>query len=106
MLINDHQRWLRDFYRSKHWYELSPEWRMNFITEEEGELARAVRAIEIGRSHPGEKTATTAEKEYNLREEMADIIDQVLILADKYGVSGEELLQFSEDKLKKRWHLE
>lgn len=105
MNINQHQNWLKAFYQNKHWYELSPEWRMNFIAEEEGELARAVRTIEIGRSHPGERPETTAEQEYNLREEMADVIDQVLILAAKYGVSGEELLQFSEDKLKKRWNL-
>lgn len=64
-----------------------------------GELSRAIRAIEIGRDHPGEHE-TAAEREYNLHEELADVMDQVLILCDKYDVDPDSLMAFSEKKLK------
>ncbi|KRM69930.1 hypothetical protein FD06_GL000096 [Apilactobacillus ozensis DSM 23829 = JCM 17196] len=102
--INEHQAWLKDFYNSKEWYELSPFIRMNFISEEIGELARAVRALEIGRDHPGEKKKSHSQWDDNLHEELADLLDQVLILASKYGISGEELLKYSENKLHKRFN--
>ncbi len=74
-----------------------------FLTEEVGELSRAIRAIEIGRDHPGEHE-TAAEREYNLHEELADVMDQVLILCDKYDVDPDSLMAFSEKKLKKRFN--
>ncbi|EHO50034.1 MazG nucleotide pyrophosphohydrolase domain protein [Lentilactobacillus kisonensis F0435] len=72
------------------------------MTEEVGELFRAIRAIEIGRDHPGESTSTK-DRNYNLHEELADVMDQVLILCDKYDVDPDSLMAFSEEKLKKRF---
>ncbi|WP_251067903.1 MazG-like family protein [Apilactobacillus xinyiensis] len=102
--INEHQKWLKNFYQSREWYELSPFVRMNFIAEEIGELARAVRAIEIGRDHPGESKKTPEQLDDNLHEELSDLLDQVLVLASKYNISGEELLKYSEHKLHKRFN--
>lgn len=77
---------------------------MNFLTEETGEVARAVRALEIGRHHPGEKPQTPAEKTANLKEELADVLDQVLILSAKFGIDPETLLDQSETKLSRRFN--
>lgn len=103
MSLQAHQTWLRGFYQRRGWYQLSPFIRINFLTEEVGELSRAVRAIEIGREHPGEKEQTPAQKDANLKEELADVLDQVLIIASKYDIDPETLLAQSETKLHRRF---
>ena len=55
-----------------------------------GELARAVRAYEIGRDRPDEKDATQAERRQELIEEMGDVLGNLAILADKYGITLED----------------
>ncbi|MDH4959861.1 MazG-like family protein [Ligilactobacillus salivarius] len=104
MDINEHQQWLVKFYEKRDWFKYPPQDRVNYMTEELGELSRAVRTIEVGRDHPGEKILNQAEKEDNLREEMADVIDQVL--AAKYDIKPDELLEYSENKLKKRFNMD
>lgn len=103
MDLNSHQEWLADFYHQRGWDTYSPQIGINFMTEEVGELSRAVRTMEIGRDHPGERKASDTEMMANLREEMADVLDQVLFCASKYGVRADELLRGSEEKLTKRF---
>ncbi|MFC6275019.1 MazG nucleotide pyrophosphohydrolase domain-containing protein [Levilactobacillus tangyuanensis] len=103
MDLMTHQAWLVRFYRSRQWYQYSPFIRLNFLTEEVGELSRAIRAIEIGRDHPGEADRTPADLTANLEEELGDVLDQVLILSHKFNVSPERLLAASEQKLRARF---
>lgn len=103
MKLSEHTSWLIDFYRQRNWYQYPPAIRVNFLTEEVGELSRAIRAIEIGRDHPGEKVKTPPELRANLVEELADTMDQVLILCGKFGVDPEQLMIASEEKLKRRF---
>lgn len=103
MKLPQHMTWLTTFYRERHWYQYSPFIRVNFLTEEVGELSRAVRAIEIGRDHPGEKVKDQQELQANLVEELADTMDQVLILCSKFDVDPDQLMAASEEKLKKRF---
>lgn len=102
--LKTHQSWLIDFYKRRNWYQYSPFIRLNFLTEEVGELSRAIRAIKIGRDHPGESEPSQKDLKDNLVEELADVLDQVLIMADKFGVEPETLLEYSQDKLTKRFH--
>ena len=95
MNLKDHQKWLIDFYQQRHWYQYSPFIRLNFLTEE--------TAIEIGRDHPGEKQAGTSALRANLTEELADVLDQVLIISAKFGIDPETLLAQSEHKLQARF---
>ena len=37
---------------------------------------------------------------------MADVIDQVLVLAAKYDIKPDKLLEYSENKLKKRFNMD
>lgn len=103
MTINDHQQLLTDFYKHRHWYQYSPFVHVAILTEEVGEVSRAVRATEIGRDHPGEKAATTAEKRANLKEELADTMDLVLVLSSLYDIDAQDLLEASEKKLTARF---
>lgn len=74
------------------------------MIEEVGELAQTVRAIELGRDHPGETSQTQTQLHEHLKEELADVLDQVLILSDKYQLDVDELIVQSENKLKERFH--
>ncbi|MFT8705070.1 MazG nucleotide pyrophosphohydrolase domain-containing protein [Bifidobacterium aquikefiricola] len=103
MNIADHALWLRDFYTSRGWYAYPPFIRLAFLTEELGELSQAVRAYEIGRDHPHERVRTESEQQAHILEELADVFDNVLILADTYGYSPDELIQASESKLRERF---
>ncbi|WP_429971041.1 MazG nucleotide pyrophosphohydrolase domain-containing protein [Fructilactobacillus sp. Tb1] len=103
--MTEHRDWIVNFYKNRNWYRFSPLIRLNFLSEEVGELNRAIRTIELGRDHPGESKKTEAEKQYNLREELADCMDQILVIAEKYGISPDDLIKQSETKLKKRFNL-
>ncbi|WP_283679864.1 MazG-like family protein [Lentilactobacillus sp. Marseille-Q4993] len=106
MDINEHMNWLIKFYEKRNWYHYAPPIRLNYLTEEVGELSRAIRAIEFGRDHPGEREQTTKEKQANLIEELADVIDQTLIICSKYHIDPNVLFEASEKKLKARFHEE
>ena len=104
MTLSEHQHWLTDFYKQRTWYQLSPFIQLNFLTEEVGEVSQAIRAVEIGRDHPGEIEQSPAAQRDHLHEELADTLDQVLILCSKYDIDAEELLHYSEQKLHDRFH--
>ncbi|WP_125572934.1 MazG nucleotide pyrophosphohydrolase domain-containing protein [Levilactobacillus huananensis] len=103
MTITTHQQWLVDFYQRRHWYQYSPFVHLNFLTEEVGEVSRAIRAVEIGRDHPGEKQTTPEDRQANLREELADVLDQVLVISSLYDIDASDLLAASETKLTERF---
>ena len=101
--LKAHQTWLVDFYQQRNWYRFLPLIRLNFLSEELGELSRAVRTIELGRDHPGKKVKNDVEKRANLKEELADCFDQLLIICSKYEIEPEELMALSEAKFTKRF---
>ncbi|AVI95041.1 MazG nucleotide pyrophosphohydrolase domain-containing protein [Oenococcus oeni] len=103
MNLTEHEKWLINFYKRRNWYQYSPFIRLNYLSEETGELSRAIRAIEIGRDHPGDKQLSSIKKRDNLQEELADILDQLLIFCSKYNIDPNCLLSASENKLKKRF---
>lgn len=41
------QRWVEEFYEKRSWSQYNAFIRLNFLTEEVGEVSRVVRAIEI-----------------------------------------------------------
>ena len=79
MDIQKYQQWVSEFYKIRGWYELSPFIRMNFLSEETGEVSRAIRSIEIGRDRPDEAKQTEAELLENLKEELGDVLDNIFI---------------------------
>ncbi|MCG8398380.1 MazG-like family protein [Bacillus atrophaeus] len=103
MQLDEAEKWMKDFYEKRGWTEYGPFIRVGFLMEEAGELARAVRAYEIGRDRPDEKQSTRAERKQELIEEMGDVIGNIAILADMYDVSLEDVMKAHKDKLTKRF---
>lgn len=103
MEISDYQTWLTEFYHQRGWYELSPFIRVNFLTEETGEVSRAIRALEIGRDRPDEHIKSERELKNDLTEELGDVLDNLLILASKYDISLTEIMQQHQIKLLDRF---
>jgi NTP pyrophosphatase (non-canonical NTP hydrolase) len=49
--------------------------RIGFLAEETGEVARAIRALEIGRDRPGEPAGSLEENKRKLTEELGDVLE-------------------------------
>lgn len=102
--INQYQRWISDFYKNRGWYALNPFIRVNFLSEETGEVAKAVRALEIGIDRPDEQAASQEQLLDNLTEELGDVLDNIFILADKYNITLDQILEQHQKKLQQRFH--
>ncbi|MGG0823981.1 MazG nucleotide pyrophosphohydrolase domain-containing protein [Paenibacillus turicensis] len=101
--INQYQCWISDFYKNRGWYSLNPFIRVNFLSEETGEVAKAVRALEIGIDRPDEQAASPEQLLDNLTEELGDVLDNIFILADKYNITLEQILEQHQKKLQQRF---
>ncbi|OFI50399.1 hypothetical protein BG261_00500 [Floricoccus tropicus] len=103
MNTKEYEKWVIDFYRNRGWYEYDPFVRINYLTEEVGEVSRAVRDIEIGRDRPDESEKSLDTKKDNLLEELGDVLDNIIILADKYDMTLEDVMDKHIKKLEKRF---
>ena len=66
-------------------------------------MCRAIRTIEIGRDRPDETVLADEENLENLTEELGDVLDNLFILADKYDISLEMIMQKHRTKLMERY---
>lgn len=105
MELQHYQQWISDFYKTRGWYTLSPFVRIGFLAEETGEVARAVRALEIGRDRPDEKEKDHEHLVQDLTEELGDVLDNIFILADKYDIRFEDILTSHKSKLEERFNI-
>ncbi|AOC58674.1 MULTISPECIES: MazG nucleotide pyrophosphohydrolase domain-containing protein [Bacillus] len=103
MQTTEMEKWIKDFYEMRNWTKYGPFIRLGFLMEETGELARAVRAIEIGRDRPDEQRQKSSELKKELVEEMGDVLANLLILANLYDVTVEEVFSSHQQKLTKRF---
>ena len=101
--IQEYQQFISDFYKSRKWYEYDAFIRSNFLSEEVGEVSRAIRTLEIGRDRPDEVEADRGDQIENLIEELGDVLDNVFIIADKYDISLEVIMQKHKEKLLARY---
>lgn len=101
--IVEFQKWVKDYYEQRGWSELDIFIRIGFLAEEMGEVARAIRALEIGRDRPDEKIGTIIEKKQELTEELGDVLGNLIVIANKYDIALEEIFQSHREKLQKRY---
>lgn len=101
--LNEFQRWVKDYYEARGWSELNIFTRIGFLAEETGEVARAIRAIEIGRDRPDEKTPSFEENKQELIEELGDVLGNLIVIANQYNIPLEEIFAAHQDKLIKRY---
>lgn len=105
MNVNEFQKWVKDYYEGRGWSELDIFIRIGFLAEETGEVARAIRALEIGRDRPDEVIGSLAEQKQELVEELGDVLGNLIVIANKYDISLEEIFQSHRKKLEKRYEL-
>ncbi|MFA9413518.1 MULTISPECIES: MazG nucleotide pyrophosphohydrolase domain-containing protein [unclassified Streptococcus] len=103
MDLKIYQEWVSAFYKKRGWYEYDSFVRCNFLTEEVGELAQAIRKREIGRDRPDESIQSDQENLADIKEELGDVLDNIFILADKYQMSLEDIMQSHKEKLEERF---
>ncbi|MBG9789879.1 MazG nucleotide pyrophosphohydrolase domain-containing protein [Brevibacillus laterosporus] len=97
------QKWVKEYYEERGWSELDIFIRIGFLAEEMGEVARAIRALEIGRDRPDEKIGTLIERKQELKEELGDVLGNIIVIANKYDISLEDIFQSHREKLQKRY---
>lgn len=103
MNVTEFQQWVKDYYEGRGWSELDIFIRIGFLAEETGEVARAIRALEIGRDRPDEVRGTYEENKQELTEELGDVLGNLIVIANKYNIPLEEVLQSHKKKLSERY---
>jgi NTP pyrophosphatase (non-canonical NTP hydrolase) len=103
MNVTEFQKWVKDYYKMRGWSDLDIFIRIGFLAEETGEVARAIRALEIGRDRPDEVTGTLEENKKELTEELGDVLGNLIVIANKYDISLEEIFSSHKEKLAERY---
>ncbi len=96
---------LRNFTKNEAGHSIMPLFRLNFLTEEVGEVSRVVRAIEIGRDRPDEDAKTEEELKQELKEELGDVLSNLIILSQKYDLDLQDIMDAHVAKLSKRFEV-
>jgi len=103
MNVTEFQQWVKEYYKMRGWSDLDIFIRIGFLAEETGEVARAIRALEIGRDRPDEVTGTLEENKKELTEELGDVLGNLIVIANKYDISLEEIFSSHKEKLAERY---
>lgn len=103
MTLIEYQIWLIEFYKKRNWYQYNTFIRCAFLSEEVGELNQAIRQFEIGRGRPDEIPKSNQQKLEDIKEELGDVIGNILILSQKYNLPIEEIIETHRNKLEKRF---
>lgn len=103
MDVNAFQQWVKEYYEQRGWSELDIFIRIGFLAEETGEVARAIRALEIGRDRPDETAGTYDEHKQELVEELGDVLGNLIVIANRYDIGLEEIFASHRDKLVQRY---
>ena len=103
MEAQEFQKWVAEFYRSRDWDDLDIFVRIGFLAEETGEVARAIRALEIGRDRPDEQAGSFTENKSDLTEELGDVLGNVAVIANKYDINLGDVFLEHKRKLANRY---
>lgn len=103
MDITEFQQWVKEYYKDRNWSDLNIFIRIGFLAEETGEVARAIRSLEIGRDRPDEAVGTFQENKRHLTEELGDVLGNLIVIANQYDISLEDILVAHKQKLQARY---
>lgn len=96
--LGDYQAFVKDFCDQKGWDKRTPTEKMLFLTEEVGELAKEIRK-QAG-TYGYKKPETTIE----LSEELIDVLNYVIDIANMFEIDLEEAFRHKWSKnLKRSW---
>ncbi len=103
MEVKEFQKWIAEYYQSRGWTDLDIFVRVGFLSEETGEVARAIRSLEIGRDRPDEQAGSFIENKRDLIEELGDVLGNIAVIANKYDIDLEEVFLEHKYKLSNRY---
>src|SRR5699024_4385333 len=103
MEAKEFQKWIAEYYQARGWADLDIFVRIGFLSEETGEVARAIRALEIGRDRPDEQAGSFTENNRDLTEKLGDFLGNLAVIANKYNIELEEILLENKRKLSNRY---
>ncbi|MGX4670423.1 MazG nucleotide pyrophosphohydrolase domain-containing protein [Cerasibacillus sp. JNUCC 74] len=103
MNVTEFQQWVKQYYESRGWSDLDIFIRIGFLAEETGEVARAIRALEIGRDRPDELQGSYEENKQELTEELGDVLGNLIVIANNYNIPLEDMFQSHKKKLSQRY---
>ncbi|URZ86642.1 MazG-like family protein [Floricoccus penangensis] len=101
MNTKEYEKWVIDFYRNRGWYEYDPFVRINYLTEEVGEVSDSVKDLENTLDKNPENNGEISNKKDKLLNELGDVLDNIIILADKYDMTLEDVIDKHISVLKK-----
>lgn len=104
MSIEAFQSWVKEYYKSRGWSDLDIFIRIGFLAEETGEVARAIRSLEIGRDRPDEKQESYDDNREELIGELGDVLGNVTVIANKYDIALEDIFKAHTEKLSNRYY--
>ncbi|MED1790170.1 MazG-like family protein [Brevibacillus laterosporus] len=103
MEFKDFEEWLIHFYNRRGWTDTTNFQKLGFLFEEVGELAQAIRLYEIRKDSPDSIPNDRHRIQENLYEELGDLLANVIIIANNYNISLDELINKHKHKLLKRF---
>ena len=103
MEAKEFQKWIAEYYQTRGWTDLDIFVRVGFLSEETGEVARAIRALEIGRGRPDEQAGAFIENKRDLIEELGDVLGNIAVIANKYDIDLEEVFLEHKYNLSNRY---
>ncbi|AIC93097.1 MazG nucleotide pyrophosphohydrolase domain-containing protein [Shouchella lehensis] len=103
MTSEEFQNWIQTYYEERGWHDLDIFIRIGFLSEETGEVARAIRALEIGRDRPEEERGDYQQNKVALTEELGDVLGNIAVIANKYNISLEDVFTLHRNKLEERY---
>jgi len=101
--LTEFQNWVKEYYEIRGWSKLDIFMRIGFLAEETGEVARAIRALEIGRDRPDEIVGTAEELKQELVGELGDVLGNIIVIANKYDIPLEDIFRSHRTKLLERY---
>ncbi|WP_239255621.1 MazG-like family protein [Listeria ilorinensis] len=97
------QEWVERYYESRKWSDFDIFKRIGFLTEETGEVARAIRALEIGRDREDEDVQEKSIQHQALKEELGDVLGNIMAIATHYEMDIGEIFESHVEKLNARY---
>ncbi|MEB4861266.1 MazG-like family protein [Priestia megaterium] len=97
------EQWIVNFYKERGWDQTTRFEKLGFLFEEIGEIAKAVRLYEIKKDNPNEKQKEEELIKAEILEELGDLLANLIIFANDFEISLDELTDQHKLKLLKRF---
>ena len=102
MDLNQFQQFVKDYYTKKGWLDLNIFIRIGFLSEETGEVARAIRALEIGRDRADEMVKSYDENIQEAEMSVKALMNSILVGNSQIRLNNQQAEAIT-DKVMQDW---